>query len=283
MMGFIHPATSFRQALNYCVEDKRLSPILRNTPDQVIFKDRAEILYYNQCFGNRNELIRQFNETRRLHPNMSKAVFHLSISFPPGERLAKSALVDISIDCARAFDFDRHQFVTILHKDTAQQHIHIVANRIGFDRHVADDSYTYGRMADFCRLAERRFHLTPELGPRRYLSKEQRLIPRRGIRLDRLKETITRALTHAADYPAFEATMTLNGYTVHKSERGIAFSEDQKVFIKGSEAGFPWRTIRSQLEQQQTLRQEQQQLLRQKQQLQQERKPKQHPRLRLNM
>jgi hypothetical protein len=281
MMGFIHSAKTFRQSLNYCLLDKKLSLAEGGSPGEVRFRDRAEILYFNQCFGNRETLIRQFNEVGHLRPNMSKAVFHLSISFPPGERLAKSTLVDISVDCARAFEFERHQFVTILHKDTVQQHIHIVANRIGFDRHVADDSYSYGRMADYCREGELRFHLTRELGPRRYQSPEQRLTPRQGLRLDKLKQTITHALTLATDYPAFETTMKLNGYAVHRSERGIAFSEDRKVFIKGSEAGYPWKTIRLALEQKLELRQEQH--LRQKQHLRQEPELQRKHQLRLTL
>jgi len=275
MMGYIHTAASFRQTFGYCLEDKKLSPAeriipqspaQRATPGEVRFRDRAEVLYYNQCFGARDELIRQFNMTRHLRPNMSEAVFHISLSFPPGERLPKSTLVDISLDCARSFDFDRHQFVTILHKDTKQQHIHIVANRIGFDRHVAIDSFSKGHMADYCRQAELRYDLTREPGPRRYLSPEQRLTPCQGIRLTRLKESISHALQAAIDFPSFEKSMTLDGYKVFKSERGIAFRDLEHVTFKGSEAGYPWKEISRRLSQQ----------LEQKQQLEQEQKLEQH-------
>ena len=254
MMGRIHNATSFGQSLSYCLEDKLL-PKDQRTPRQVLFKDRAEIIQYNQCFGNKQQLIRQFNEVSRLDLNMSQPVFHISLSFPPGERLSKSTLADIATGCAKSFDFDKHQFVTILHKDTEQQHIHLVANRVGFDRHTVSDSFSYGRIADYCREAERRHNLTKELGPRRYLSKGQRQLPRHGLRLDRLKEHIQLALEKTTDYPSFQQQMEEDGYTVYKG-RGIAFMDEKHVIIKGSETGYSLRTIETALEENLHLQQE---------------------------
>jgi hypothetical protein len=170
---------------------------------------------------------------------MSEAVFHISLSFPPGERLPKSTLVDISLDCARSFDFDRH---------------------------VASDSFSKGHMADYCRQAELRYDLTRERGPRRYLSPEQRLPRRQGLRLTRLKESISHALETALDYPSFEKSMTLDGYKVFKSERGIAFRDMEHVTFKGSEAGYPWKEISRRLSQQ----------LEQQKQSEQEQKLQQH-------
>jgi hypothetical protein len=255
MMGRIHTAASFSKTLAYCLEDKRLSLTQGGGQGRVIYKDRAEIIGFNQCFGNRQELLSQFREVSRLDPNMSLPVLHISLSFPPRERLSKGRLVEIAGDCARSLDFDRHQFVTILHKDTAQQHIHLVANRIGFDRHTFDDSFSYGKIADYCRSAERRLGLVQEPGPRRYQTAIQRLSPRKGMRLDRLRQQIGDALFESMDYPAFEQSMRQRGYTVFKS-RGIAFMDKKKVVIKGSEAGYPWHAIESALEKKQRLRQE---------------------------
>jgi hypothetical protein len=257
MMGRIHTAQSFGDCLSYCLEDKRLSARQTGRPGEVLFKDRAEIIGYNQCFGDRQQLVRQFNAVSHLHPNMSRPVFHISLSFPPGERLSKGALADIADSCARFLDFDRHQYVTILHKDTPQQHIHIVANRIGFNRHTANDSYSHGRIADYCRQAERLHHLVRELGPRRYQSQQQRQLPRHGMRLDRLREQIRLSLQAAKDYPAFEQKMQQQGYTVYK-DRGIAFMDKKNVIIKGSEAGFSLKKIEETL----NIRQQQEQTLR---------------------
>jgi hypothetical protein len=234
MMGRIYSTGSFRQTLDYCLEDKHLS---RSRGGDAIYKDRAEIIWYNQCFGNKRELTRQFNEIAHLKRNMSLPVFHISLSLPPGERLTKGALVELASGCARSLDFDKHQYVAILHKDTAQQHLHLVANRVGFDGHTISDSYSYGRMADYCREAELRHGLRREQSPRRYQSKEERQAPRHGLRLDKLRQHIREALQESLDYPQFRHHMEQSGYQVFKNEKGIAFMDEKKVVFKGSEAG----------------------------------------------
>ena len=269
-MGRIHTTGSFRQALSYCLEDKKLSRQQQQAQDRqspekeqlsrqqshaVIFKDRAEILWYNQCFGNRQELTRQFKEVSRLEPNMSKPVFHISLSLPPGEQLPKGALVDLASDCARSLGFDKNQYVVILHKDTSQQHLHLVANRVGFDGQTVSDSYSYGKIADFCRAAELRHGLRQELNPRRYQTKEQRRIPRHGLRLDKLRDNIRAALLESGDYPQFELHMRERGYTVLKSEKGIAFMDEKNVVFKGSEAGQSLHIIEATLAKALSLRQ----------------------------
>lgn len=267
MMGRINTPDSFRQTITYCLEDKHLS---QSRGGEALFKDRAEILWYHQCFGNRQELVRQFKEVARLKPNISQPVLHISLSLPPGERLTKGALVNLAFDCARSLGFDRHQYLAILHKDTAQQHLHLVANRIGFDRHTVSDSFSHGKIADYCRDAERRLGLRQELGPRRYLTEEQRQEPRHGMRLDKLKQQIEQALQESRDYRQFEQNMQQRGYSVFKGERGIAFMDEKKVIIKGSETGHALRTIEKTLAIDLDLRQQEKQRQEQQQQEQQQ-------------
>ena len=61
MIGKITIGKSFRGCLLYCLNDKQ-----KLHKDGVVFKNRAEILMFNKCFGNQNELIDQFNEVRQL-------------------------------------------------------------------------------------------------------------------------------------------------------------------------------------------------------------------------
>ncbi|HZE85839.1 MAG TPA: relaxase/mobilization nuclease domain-containing protein [Puia sp.] len=241
MIGRVKTPRSFGKALGYCLEDKLL-------PDGLaIFKDRAEIIQYNLCSGDKTELVAQFDEVRRLNPNMSQPVMHIVLSLPRGENIPKGKLTEIASDCARAMDFDKHQFVTILHKDTTQQHVHLVANRVGTDNHTVSDSYSYGRLADFCRQAEKKHQLTPELSPRRYQSEEQLKIPRHGIRLDLLKKNIGEALTQSRSFADFEQHMRDKAYSIHKQQRGITFRDEKNVIFKGSEAGYSLKTIEANL------------------------------------
>lgn len=261
-----------RQSLSYCLEDKLV--IGQDGQKHPLFKDRAEILYYNQCFGTKEDLIRQFNEVIKSNQNVKEPVFHISLSLHEQERISKSRWIEISRDCAREMKFDQNQFVTILHKDKPYQHIHIVANRIGFDRRLAPAEYTIYRLSTFCNEMENRYDLKRTLHP--WSSDEDQQTLRKDQRLDRLKETLQQTLKTTCDYPAFEAEMEKREIKIYKSEKGIAFLLDQRVVFKGSEAGFPWKKIEATLRQNMELRQRQEMEL--KEQIQQ---PKLRPRLRL--
>jgi hypothetical protein len=124
-----------------------------------------------------------------------------------------------------------------LHKDTNEQHIHIAANRVGFDGKVAKDSNSYLRMAKFCRRMEKQYHLQEVLSPRAFLSAQERLLPRHDKRKERLENDIRKTLKEVTNYPDFEKKMMELGYKVIKG-RGISFIDDKKVKTKGSEVGY---------------------------------------------
>lgn len=173
MIGKITIGKSFRGCIAYCLNDK----VQRHQQEKII-EDRAEILLFNKCFGNEKELVQQFNEIRQFNPKVSKPVLHITLSLAPGEMLQKDKLMQVSEDCAKELGFENSQFVAISHRDTNHQHIHIVANRIGFDKRTVSDSNNYQKIAKFCRRMESKYELKQVLNPRRFLSKEQRNIPR---------------------------------------------------------------------------------------------------------
>ncbi|HWB91262.1 MAG TPA: relaxase/mobilization nuclease domain-containing protein [Puia sp.] len=177
----------------YCLKDKRVrqdrSQDEAETEGRRV-RNRAEVLHYNLCYGKEKELARQFREVQKQDLNVCKPAFHLSLSFPPGENVSKGRLVDIAKECARDLKFDRHQYVVILHKDTAHPHIHIVANRIGFDGHVMEDRKILPRVIRFCRETEQRYQLTPVKNIYRYRSPQERLEISNNPRTVRLKEEI---------------------------------------------------------------------------------------------
>ena len=125
MIGKITTGKSFRGCLLYCLNDKQ-----KLHKDEVVFKNRAEILMFNKCFGNQNELIEQFNEVRQLNPKLAKPVLHVTLSFAKDDKLDQNKLTEISEACAKDLGFENNQFVSIFHKDTEHPHMHIVANRM---------------------------------------------------------------------------------------------------------------------------------------------------------
>jgi hypothetical protein len=242
MIGKIMTGKSFRGCLLYCLNDK-----LKKQKEEVIFKNRAEIIMYNKCFGNEKELIQQFNDVRQLNPKLSKPVLHVTLSFAKDDKLDQNRLIEISEACAKDLVFENNQYVSIFHKDTEHPHMHIVANRIGFDKRTVSDSNNYQKTAAFCRKMELKYNLRQVLSPRRYLSKEQRLIPRNDERKAQLKLVIRRTLFQSKNYEEFEKKMQAQGYITIKG-KGISFIDDKKVKIKGSEVGYSLATIERMLE-----------------------------------
>jgi Relaxase/Mobilisation nuclease domain len=232
MIGKITIGKSFKGCLLYCLNDK-----LPNQNLGDVMKDRAEVLLFNQCYGNQKELIQQFNEVRQLNSRLSKPVLHITLSLAPGEQLSKDKLMQLCRDCATDMGFKNNQYVAIHHKDTSHQHLHIVANRIGFDKRTVNDSNNFQKIAAYCRKMELKFNLTQVLSPRKFLPKEQRQIPRQDARKEQLKNGIQKALQQVNNYQQFEQLMKSLGYQVLKA-RGVSFIDDKKVKIKGSEVGF---------------------------------------------
>jgi hypothetical protein len=232
MIGKITIGKSFKGCLLYCLNDKREE--LKNKP---VMKERAEVIMFNQCYGSQQELIRQFNEVRQLNPKLSKPVLHITLSLAPGEQMTKDKLMEMCQACAEGMGFENNQYVAIHHKDTIHQHLHLVANRIGFDKRTVSDSNNYQRIANYCRKMEFKYQLKQVLNPRQFLSKDQRFIPRQDMRKVRLTKDIQEALKQTGNYGEFEQKMRSLGYKVLKG-RGISFMDDKKVKIKGSEVGF---------------------------------------------
>lgn len=255
MIGKVVIGNSFYHCFKYCLEDKiNLSEEQKlnlSKKDNVQHKDRAEVLFYNNCFGNVNDLTSQFSEVSKLSRRVEKPVLHFTLSLAQGETLSKNELIELAQACTEDFKVDQNQYAVVLHKDTHAQHIHIVANRVGYDGKVASDSNSYLRMANLCRKLELKYQLKQVLNPRAFLPKEQRLIPRQNTRMDQLKGNIRQVLQQVKTVEQFEQKMKSLGYQVLKG-RGISFIDDKKVKIKGSEVGYSLMTIEKILSQKQS-------------------------------
>lgn len=241
MIGYVGTGRSFSDCIRYCMEDKKeLSEEQKqqlSQKDHLQHKDRAEILFYNRCFGNKYELARDFKEVAGLSKRVEKPVYHFSLRLAPGEVLSKDKLMEIGRECVKEFGVADNQYVCVLHKDTKEQHIHIVANRVGFNGKVASDSNSYKRMAALCRRLEKQYNLQQVLSPRAFLSAKERQLPRHDSRKEKLKTDIRQTLGLVRSCQEFEQKMEALGYKVIKG-RGISFIDDKKVKTKGSEVGF---------------------------------------------
>ena len=80
MIGKITIGKSFGGCIRYCLDDKlelsREQKQILQKQDGLKHENRAEVLEYNMCYGDKKELTRQFNEVRALRPQLSSPVMH---------------------------------------------------------------------------------------------------------------------------------------------------------------------------------------------------------------
>lgn len=258
MIGKPVTGASFYDCLRYCLEDKRdLSEDLKlkkTLLENVQHKNRAEVLDYNNCFGDLKKLTKQFIDVAQLNRKVEKPVFHFTLRPAPEDIITKEQFTEIGHKCAKEFGLENNQYVIILHKDTKQPHIHIVANRVDPDGKVVKDTFSAKRMQSFCRKIEEEYQLKQVLSSRTFLPEELRHIPRHDSRKEKLKKDIQQTLERVNTYQQFEEKMKSLGYAVLKA-RGICFIDEKKVRIKGSEVGFPLAKIEKVLGLKHTIRQ----------------------------
>ena len=231
MIGKIILGKSFRGCISYVLENK-LDSATKSTSI-----NRAELISFNQCFGDKKELIEQFNDVRFLNPKLSKPVMHVILSLSPGEKPDNAILLAMVEDCAKELGFEKNQFIALTHKDTGHLHLHIVVNRVDFDGKTLSDSNNYKKIAAYCRKMELQYNLTQVLSPRAFLSKEMAATPRLDSRKEAMKTDIRISLLKSQTFSEFESLMKQKNYEVIKG-RGVAFRDGKKMYAKGSELGY---------------------------------------------
>lgn len=231
MIGKIILGKSFRGCISYVLENK-LDPATKSKSI-----NRAELISFNLCFGDKKELIEQFNEVRFMNPKLSKAVMHVILSLSPGEKPDNAILLAMVEDCAKELGFEKNQFIAVTHNDTGHLHLHIVVNRVGFDGKTLSDSNNYKKIAAYCRKMELQYSLKQVLSPRAFLSKEMAVTPRLDSRKEAMKTDIRISLLKSKTFSEFESLMKQKNYEVIKG-RGVAFRDQKKMYAKGSELGY---------------------------------------------
>ncbi|RKR81824.1 relaxase/mobilization nuclease-like protein [Mucilaginibacter gracilis] len=258
MVGKIGTGKSFRGCLNYLFQGR-----LQGTKEEQQITARqkqVEVIAHNQCFGDRLQLTREFIEVSKLNPKVSKPVFHISVSFAHADagKLNAQDKADMVERLAKDFGFHNNQYVVIAHRDTGHEHLHVVANRIGYDGKTASDSNSYKRIAAYCRAMELEYGLTKVLSPNKFLRPERRVA--QSQRVDQRKETLKRHLSQAVQQCGsvtdVKRYMEQQGYEVELG-RGIAFTDVQQVRFKGSQVGYALLDIERKLKQQQQQKQAQ--------------------------
>jgi hypothetical protein len=139
--------------------------------------DFYNVLKYNQSKVDKGEAIvldtnlasnsvvkqtKEFNIVRQQKPNLSKAVYHVSLNLPYNDtnKLSDEKFANLARDYLEGMGFDQNQYIIYKHFDQDHSHIHIVANRVNFSGNVVNDSQDYKRSEALIRKLEQKYNLT---------------------------------------------------------------------------------------------------------------------------
>ncbi|HHQ5396208.1 TPA: relaxase/mobilization nuclease domain-containing protein, partial [Citrobacter freundii] len=192
-----------------------------------------------------------------------KPVFHAFLSLPKNEKLTDEQWQEIAKDYLKEMniDIDKHQYICVRHKDTDQDHIHIVANRIGLDGSVWLGQHSAFNTIAACERLEIKHGLTitqslkgqkSDVSAPTKAEIEQAL--RKGEKPARLvlQNALQAALVGKPDLSTFVERLQAVGieprFNVASTGNvaGVSFSVNDIAF-KGSSLGkkYSWNTIKS--------------------------------------
>lgn len=142
---------------------------------QIKGRDFYGVLAYNQkkvdkglgCVIDRNITdqsvimqTREFNSIRQLKPNLSRAVYHTSLSLPYSDNLSDENFSNLAQEYLQGMGFDDNQYIVYKHTDQNHPHIHIVANRVKYNGDVVSDSHDFKKSEALVRKLEIKYNLT---------------------------------------------------------------------------------------------------------------------------
>jgi hypothetical protein len=144
---------------------------------QVKGVDFYGVLKYNQNKVDKGEAIildtnlsskkvvnqtKEFNIVRQQKPNLSKAVYHVSLNLPYNDanKLSNREFSNLACDYIKGMGYIDNQYVIYKHSDQEHSHVHIVANRVKFSGDVVSDSQDYKRSEALVRKLEKKYNLT---------------------------------------------------------------------------------------------------------------------------
>ena len=135
---------------------------IKKVLDYVDHKSGAKLISSNMAQKEPENLAFEFRLSSNLRKQVTKCVYHASLSVSPSEKLTDQKWVEIAHAYLKGMEFDENQYVIYRHTDTEHDHIHIIANRIRVtDGSAVSDSWNYRRSEVLVRQLERQFELSP--------------------------------------------------------------------------------------------------------------------------
>lgn len=197
MVGLAKATKGSTQAIDYIMNDK----------------GEAVELTRNYVMGeNGQEVLAEFREIQRLNTRCENNTYTLVLSPDASQaKLPQEELLKLTQDHLKNLGLENHQYIAYVHNSTKSQHIHIIANRIGFDGKAHSDSNIHLKAHESAdKLAkERGFHTAKEITRMK-----------RAMTADLRKEihqAYTQCKNKSVSMDDFEKLMSEKGYDVKMS------------------------------------------------------------------
>lgn len=160
-------------------------------------------------------MIADFQLGCQLNPGLAQPVWHASLSFNPDDeaRLSNPQLLAIARGYLRGMGLEHTQYVIVRHHDQPDnQHVHLIANRIGNDGKTCTACRNFFRSQQLSAALVQEHGLTPARGQR-----VERQHPERFPAPDRARYDIREALR-----VGLTTASNLDTLTQHLGQQGIA-------------------------------------------------------------
>lgn len=230
-----------------------------------ILKDDHDFICSNMAsdYNNVSDLTDEFKIVSSFRQDIKKPVFHAFLSLPKNEHLTDEQWQEIAKDYLKEMNIniEKHQYICVRHNDTDQDHIHIVANRVGLDGSVWLGQHSAFNTIAACERLEIKHGLTITQSLKGQKSEvsaptkneiEQAL--RKGEKPARLvlQNALQAALVGKPDLSTFVERLQAVGieprFNVASTGNvaGVSFSVGDVAF-KGSQLGkkYSWNTIKN--------------------------------------
>ena len=128
-----------------------------------VMNDGHELLAAEGVFADdAQSIIRDFAIQRSGRPEIKQPVGHIPISFSPEDspRLTNGFLVWLAQEYMEAMGIGNTQYIIVRHHNTANDHIHIVYNRIDNDLNLISVNNDYKRNVKVCKRLKNIYKLT---------------------------------------------------------------------------------------------------------------------------
>ena len=211
--------------------------------EYVLRKEKARLL---DSDGVDTESIRSiiddFNFQRKARREIAKVVGHISLSFHRDDAptLTDDRIRELAAAYMECMGIADTQYIVARHNDTEHPHLHIIYNRVKYDRTLVADKNERRRNVKVCKQLKRRYGLTFSNGKRDI--KTARLYGADKVRQE-VYDAITRTLPKCdriADLSAKLKRQGIGMQFIHrgndpkKAVQGVTFTKDGLTF-KGSQ------------------------------------------------